>query len=88
MKKSRFTDSQIMAALKRVEAGLAVPEICRELGISSATFYKWKATYGGMDVSQARKLKVLEDENARLKRLLADAMLDNAVLKEVASKNW
>ena len=57
-------------------------------GVSSATFYKWKATYGGMDVSQARKLKVLEDENARLKRLLADAMLDNAVLKEVASKNW
>ena len=60
--------------------------MCRKHGVSSATFYKWKATYGGMDVSQARKLKVLEDENARLKRLLADAMLDNAVLKEVASK--
>ena len=62
--------------------------MCRKHGVSSATIYKWKAAYGGMDVSQARKLKVLEDENARLKRLLADAMLDNAVLKEVASKDW
>ena len=88
MKKSRFTEAQIMGVLRQAEGGLPVSELCREHGISSATFYKWKATYGGMDVSQARKLKVLEDENARLKRMLADAMLDNAVLKEVASKNW
>jgi putative transposase len=62
--------------------------VCRKHGVSNATFYKWKAAYGGMDVSQARKLKVLADENAKLKKLLAEAILDNAVLKEVASKNW
>ena len=88
MKRSRFTGEQIIGILREQEAGSKTADVCRKHGVSSATFYKWKAAYGGMDVSQARKLKVLEDENARLKRLLADAMLDNAVLKEVASKNW
>lgn len=88
MKRSRFTEERIIGILREQEAGSKTADVCRKHGVSSATFYKWKAAYGGMDVSQARKLKVLEDENARLKRLLADAMLDNAVLKEVASKNW
>ena len=88
MKRSRFTEEQIIAILREQEGGSSTADVCRKHGVSSATFYKWKAAYGGMDVSQARKLKVLEDENSRLKRLLADAMLDNAVLKEVASKNW
>jgi putative transposase len=88
VKKSRFTEEQIIAILREQEAGMKTADVCRKHGISSPTFYAWKAKYGGMDVSQARKLKVLEEENARLKRLLADAMLDNAVLKEVAAKNW
>ena len=87
MKKSRFTDSQIIDAFKRAEAGLTVPELCRELGISSATFYKWKAKYGGLEVSEAKRLRSLEDENAKLKRLLAEAMLDIAVLKDISAKN-
>jgi putative transposase len=77
MKRSRFSEEQIIAILREQEAGSSTADVCRKHGVSSATFYKWKATYGGMDVSQARKLKVLEDENARLKRRLADAMLDN-----------
>ena len=88
MKKARFKEEQIIAILREHEAGAATADVCRKHGISSATLYAWKAKYGGMDVSQARKLKVLEDENARLKRLLADAMLDNVVLKEAAAKNW
>ena len=69
MKKSRFTDSQILEALKRAEAGLAVPELCRELGISSATFYKWRSKYGGMDASMMSRMKELEAENARLRKM-------------------
>jgi putative transposase len=83
MKKSRYTDSQIMDALKRVEAGIAVPDLCRELGISSATFYKWRAKYGGMEASDASKLRGLESENAKLKKLLAEAHLDIHALKSV-----
>ena len=88
MKRSRVTEEQVIAILREQEAGAKTADVCRRHGISSPTFCAWKAKYGGLDVSQARKLKVLEDENARLKRLLADAMLDNAVLKEVAAKNW
>ena len=88
MKKTRFSEEQIIAVLREQEAGMKTADVCRKHGISIATLYAWKAKYGGMDVSQARKLKVLEEENGRLKRLLADAMLDNAVLKEVAAKNW
>ncbi len=75
MKKSRFTDTQIMEALKRAEAGLAVPEVCRELGISSATFYKWRAKFGGMDVSMMTRMKELEDENWRLRKMVVDERL-------------
>lgn len=88
MKGSGFSEEQIIAILKEQEAGMATAEVCRRHGISSATFYKWKAKYGGLDVSDARKLRQLEDENARLKRLLADAMLDNAKLKEIGAKKW
>lgn len=86
MRKSRFTDEQIIAVLAEQERGLATAEVCRKHGISQATFYKWKAKYGGLEVSDARKLKSLETENARLKRLLADAMLDTIVLKDLLGK--
>lgn len=86
--RSRFTEEQIIGILKEQEAGLPTAEVCRKHGISSATFYKYKAKYGGMDVSDARKLKALEDENAKLKKLLAETMLDVAILKDVASKKW
>src|SRR3546814_9030656 len=86
VRKTRFSEEQIIAVLREQEGGMKTADVCRKHGISSATLYAWKAKYGGMDVSQARKLKVLEEENARLKRLLADAMLDNAVLKEVRSE--
>lgn len=88
MKRSRFTEEQIIAILREQEAGAATAEICRKHAVSSATFYAWKAKYGGLDVSQARRLKTLEDENARLKKLLAEAMLDVAVLRDVTAKKW
>ena len=86
MRKSRFTEAQIIGMLKEQEAGIATAEVCRRHGLSPATFYKLKAKYGGMDLSDARRLKQLEDENAKLKRLLADAMLDNVVLKDLLGK--
>ena len=88
MKRTRFTEEQIIAILREQEAGVQVAELCRRHGVSSPTFYKWKAKYGGMDVSEARRLKALEDENGRLKRMLADAMLDNAALKDLLGKKW
>ena len=88
MKRSRFTEEQIIGILKEQEAGMPTAEVCRKHGISSATFYKYKAKYGGMDVSDARKLKAQGDENAKLKKLLAETMLDVAILKDVASKKW
>lgn len=88
MKPSRFTEEQIIAMIKEQEAGSPTADVCRKYGISSASFYKYKAKYGGMDVSDARKLKALEEENAKLKKLLAEQMLDNAMLKDINSKKW
>ncbi len=88
MKRTRFRQEQIIAILREQEAGVQVAELCRRHGVSSPTFYKWKAKYGGMDVSEARRLKALEDENGRLKRMLADAMLDNSALKDLLGKKW
>jgi len=88
MKKSRFTEEQIVAALKLAEAGSKVGEVCRKLGISEQTFYRWKQKYGGMEVSDARRLKALEEENRRLKKLVADQALDMQILKEVLAKTW
>jgi putative transposase len=88
MKRSRFTEEQIIAVLREQEAGVSTAEVCRRYGVSSATFYKWKAKFGGLDVSDVRRLKALEEENGRLKRMLADAMLDNAALKDLLGKKW
>ena len=88
MRSSRFTDEQIIGMIKEQEAGLPTAEVCRKHGISTASFYKYKAKFGGMELSDARKLKALEDENAKLKKLLAEQMLDNAMLKDVNSKKW
>jgi len=88
MKKSRFTDSQIIAVLKQAEAGTPVPELCREHGISSATFYKWRSKFGGMEVSMVARMKELEEENRRLKKMYADAQLSADLLKEALSKKW
>jgi putative transposase len=88
MKRSRFTEEQIIAILREQETGVPVADLCRKHGLSSPTFYKWKAKYGGMDVSEARRLRALEDENAKLKRMLADAMLDNVALKDLLGKKW
>lgn len=88
MKKSRFTDSQIIEAIKRVEAGLAVPGLCRELGISSATFYKWRSKYGGMDVSLMARMKELEAENARLRKMYVEEKLKAEIVTEALEKKW
>ena len=88
MKRTRFTDEQIIGILGEHEAGAKCADLCRKHGMSEGTFYNWKAKFGGMTVSEAKRLKALEDENARLKKLLAEAMLDNAVLKDLTSKKW
>jgi putative transposase len=88
MKRARFTEDQIIAVLREHQAGAKTADLARKHGISEATLYNWKAKFGGMDVSEARRLKALEGENAKLKKLLADTMLDNAALKELLSKNW
>ena len=88
MKQGRFSEEQIIGILKQNEAGAPVTQLCREHGIGESTFYKWKSKYGGLEVNEAKRLRALEVENSKLKRLLADAMLDNAALKDVLSKKW
>ena len=88
MKKSRYTEEQIIATLKEVDAGAKVQDVIRKLGVTEQTFYRWKSKYGGMEVSDAKKLKALEDENRRLKHLVADLTLDNQALKAVVAKKW
>jgi putative transposase len=88
MKRSRFTEEQIIGVLKEHEAGMKTSDLCRKHGISEATFYNWKAKFGGMEASEAKRLKALEDENARLKKLLAETMLNEAALKELLTKKW
>ena len=88
MKRSRFTEEQIIKVLKEHELGAKTADLCRKHGISEATFYNWKSKFGGMDVSEARRLKALEDENRKLKKLLAESMLDNAALKDLLAKKW
>lgn len=86
--KGRFSEEQIIGLLKQQEAGVTVVQLCRDNNVSQATFYKWKAKFGGMSVSEAKRLKQLEDENAKLKKLLAESVMDNAALKDLLSKNW
>ena len=88
MKRKRFTEEQIIGVSREHELGTKTADLCRKHGISEATFYNWKSKFGGLDVSEARRLKQLEGENARLKKLLADSMLDNAALKDLLSKKW
>jgi len=88
MKRKRFSEEQIIGILREHEAGMPVVDLCRKHGMSSASLYLWKAKYGGMEVSDAKKLRSLEDENGKLKKLLADAMLDNAALKDLLGKKW
>jgi len=88
MRSSRFKEEQIIAILREQEAGTSTADVCRRHGVSTATFYKWKAKYGGLEVSDARRLRVLEAENAKLKKLLAEAMLDNVMLKDLTAKNF
>jgi putative transposase len=88
MRKSRFSESQIIAIIREHEAGAKVEDLCRRHGVSGTTLYKWKAKYGGLEVSEAKKLKALEEENRRLKKLLAEQMLDNAALKDLVGKNF
>ncbi len=88
MKRSRFSEEQIIGILKEQESGQRTADVCRRHGISEGTFYKWKSKYGGLQVSEAKRLKVLESENGRLKKLLAETMLDNVVLRDVNSKKW
>lgn len=88
MRLSRFNEEQIIAILREQETGAKTADVCRKHGISGATFYKWKSKFGGLEVSDARRLKILEAENAKLKKLLAEAMLDNTMLKDVAAKKW
>ncbi len=88
MRRSQFTEEQIIKILKQAESGTPTTEVCRQHGISKGTFFKWKAKFGGMEVSDAKKLRGLEQENSRLKRMIADLMLDNQILKDVNSKKW
>ncbi len=88
MKRTRFTEEEIIGILKEAEAGAKTAELARRHGVSEATIYNWKAKYGGLEVSEAKRLRALEEENAKLKRLLADTMLDNAALKDLLSKKW
>ena len=88
MKSRRFTEEQIIGILKQAQAGMKIVDLCRTHGISDATFYNWRTKYGGMEVSDAKRLKVLEDENRKLKQMLADSMLENRAIKDVLSKKW
>lgn len=88
MRQSKFSEEQIIGILREQEVGRPTAEVCRKHGVSPATFYKWKAKFGGMDVSDAKRLRALEDENAKLKKLLAETMLDVAILKDVNSRKW
>jgi len=88
MRKSQFTEEQIIGILKLVDAGQKVGDVCRQHGISDATYYRWKAQYGGLEVSELRRLRLLEEENRKLKQIVADLTLDNRALKDIATKNW